>query len=130
MRILVIEDDEQCLESLALAFGFYWPGSNLLSAHRGAEGMELLKTEGPDIIVLDLGLPDIAGFELLKQIRTISTTPVVILSARNEEATIKKGLQLGANDYVTKPFNPRNLITRLQEIAPDKPGQDTISIVP
>lgn len=116
MRILVIEDDEQCLESLAHAFGFYWPGSDILSAHRGAEGMELLQKDEPDVIILDLGLPDIAGFDLLQNIRAISTTPVVILSARNEEATILKGLQLGANDYVTKPFNPRNLITRLQEI--------------
>ena len=78
--------------------------------------MELAKTEFPDIITLDLGLPDIDGFEVLRQIRSFSNVPVVILTARGEEKDRIKGLELGADDYIVEPFSPSELIARLKAL--------------
>ena len=116
MKILVIEDDTECLESIALAFRIYLPETEVITAYRGLKGVELVKINMPDAVILGLGLPDIGGFEVLEKIRTFSDTPVIILTARMEEEDRTRGMALGADDYMRKPFKPQQLLTRVREI--------------
>ena len=114
MKVLVIEDDHGVREAIFLAFQINWPEAQLVSTHLGQTGMEMVKGEAPDVVILDLGLPDMDGFEVLEQIRLFSSVPILILTVRGEKADIDKGLELGANDYVVKPFKPLQLLSRVQ----------------
>lgn len=113
MRMLVIEDDPQIVESISLALQIRWPKSQLVSTHLGQKGIELAASNNIDIIILDLGLPDISGFEALKQIRLTSSAPIIILTAKPEEADIVKGLEWGADDYIVKPCGQMELLARI-----------------
>jgi len=104
MKILIIEDDSEIVEVVSLAFQMRWPDVELIYTHLGEKGPELVESEHPDAVILDLGLPDINGFEVLKQIRGFSEVPVLILTVRGDEADIVKGLEWGADDYMIKPF--------------------------
>jgi two-component system response regulator VicR len=114
VKVLVIEDDKDIVEAISLAFQIRWPEAKLVSTHLGEKGIELVETESPDIIILDLGLPDISGFEVLKRIRLFSSIPVIILTVRSEEPDIVKGLEWGADDYMVKPFRQLELLSRVQ----------------
>ncbi|HEY51408.1 MAG TPA: response regulator transcription factor [Dehalococcoidia bacterium] len=114
MRILIIEDDQSIVEAISLALQIIWPDAGLLSTHLGEKGIELLQSENPDVIILDLGLPDISGFEVLKRIRLFSEVPILILTVRSDEADIVKGLEWGADDYVIKPFRQMELLSRIK----------------
>ena len=114
MKVLIIEDDAQIVETVSLAFSMRWPEARLLSTHLGKRGVELVESEAPDIIILDLGLPDIDGFKVLKQIRLFSDIPIIILTVRAEEKDIVKGLEWGADDYMTKPFGQLELLARVK----------------
>lgn len=116
MKIVVIEDATDIVEVVSLCFELRWPGSNILSSAEGKRGLELIERENPDMVILDLGLPDIDGFEVLKDIRRFSNVPVIILTARTEEAAIVRGLELGADDYITKPFSHIELLARVQSM--------------
>ena len=116
MKIVIIEDAADIVEAVSLCFELRWPGSDILSSAEGKRGLELIERESPDIVILDLGLPDIDGFEVLKDIRRFSNVPVVILTARTAEADIVRGLELGADDYITKPFSHIELLARVQSI--------------
>ncbi len=116
MKVLVIEDDEDVVDTVTLAFQVGWPGVELVSAHEGKKGVELVGSESPDITILDLGLPDINGFEVLRQIRSFSDVPIIILTVMTEEDDIIKGLEWGADDYVTKPFRKMELLARIKTI--------------
>lgn len=113
-RVLLIEDDQEIIDSISLAFEKDWPEAELIATRMGEEGVELVETGDIDIIILDLGLPDIDGFDVLKQIRLFSSVPIVIVTVRGEESDITKGLLLGADDYVTKPFRKKELLARMQ----------------
>jgi len=113
MKVLIIEDDPTVVETVSLLFNIRWPGVELDSAGMGGEGIEKARAVPYDVVILDLGLPDIDGFDVLKQIRAFSQVPVVILTARVSEEVKERAMSLGANDYITKPFN-RDLITRLK----------------
>ncbi len=112
MKVLIIEDDPEIIEAVSLAFRMRWSEVRLLSTHRGNEGVTLVESESPDIVILDLGLPDISGFEVLKQVRQFSTVPVIILTVRAEESDVVKGLEWGADDYIIKPFRQMELLAR------------------
>jgi len=114
MKALIIEDDSQIVEAISLAFRIRWPEAELVSSHLGAKGVELVKNDDPDIVILDLGLPDINGFEVLQQIRAFSHIPIIILTVSREESSIVKGLELGADDYVVKPFKQLELLARIK----------------
>ena len=114
MKVLIIEDDRDIVEAISLAFQIRWPEAHVISTHLGERGVELVEKESPDIVILDLGLPDISGYEVLKQIRLFSSIPVIILTARAEESDIVKGLELGADDYIVKPFKQLELLSRVQ----------------
>ena len=114
MKILVIEDSPEIVDTLSLTFELRWPEATLISTDKGAEGIELAETESPDIIILDVNLPDIGGFEILKQIRLFSDVPIIILTVRGEEVDKVRGLETGADDYITKPFSPLDLLARVK----------------
>jgi DNA-binding response OmpR family regulator len=121
MKALVIEDDPEIVESISLTFQIYWPEAQLVSTHMGREGRELAESEAPDIIILDLELPDMSGFEVLKQIRPFSSVPIIVLTARAEEEDIVKGLESGADDYMLKPCGQLELLARVRARVRDKP---------
>jgi two-component system response regulator VicR len=112
-KIIVIEDSENMVETITLALQVRWPDVKVVSTGLGRDGIELVKNEKPEVIILDLGLPDINGYEVLKSLRLFCDTPVIILTARKDEEDIIKGLELGANDYIVKPFRQMELLSRV-----------------
>lgn len=116
MKVLIIEDDQGIVESLTICFELMWDGSTVISAFAGEKGIELTRAESPDVIILDLGLPDMGGFVVLRHIRSFSNVPIIILTARTEETDRVKGLELGADDYITKPFTPADFLTRVKSV--------------
>jgi DNA-binding response OmpR family regulator len=113
-KVLVIEDNPQIVNSISLALEAEWPHAALLSTRMGEEGVDLVGTEHPDVVILDLGLPDRDGLDVLQEIRLFSSVPVVVLTVRQEEQDITRALGLGANDYITKPFKMKELLARLK----------------
>lgn len=111
-RILVIDDEPQIRRFLAISLRAQ--GYQVSEAATGAEGLESLATRGADVVVLDLGLPDLDGIEVLQDLRAWSSVPVMVLSVRANEAQKVAALDAGANDYVTKPFGVQELSARLR----------------
>ena len=116
MKILVIEDDSEIVETISLLLEMRWEGADLISTASGQKGIDLVRTESPDAVILDLGLPDISGFQVLEQVRAFSDVPLLILTVRGEETMKVRGLENGADDYVIKPFSPTELLARLKAI--------------
>jgi len=116
LKALIIENSPDIVEIVSLCFELRWPGVKIISAAEGAKGLTLTKTESPDVIILDLGLPDMDGLEVLKDIRSFSNVAVVILTARDDEMDKVRGLELGADDYITKPFGHMELLARIQAV--------------
>ncbi len=116
MKVLIIEDDMDIVEAISLAFQIRWPEAQVVSTHLGEKGIEMVETEAPDIAILDLGLPDISGFDVLKGVRLFSNVPLIILTVRAEEADIIKGLEWGADDYIVKPFRQLELLARVKSL--------------
>ena len=116
MKILIVEDDPATAEAVGLAFELRWPASEIVTTASGAAAINLVEEVAPDLVVLDLGLPDIDGLKVLPQIRAFSSVPVVILTARDDRTSIVKGLELGADDYIVKPFEPLELLSRAKAI--------------
>jgi len=116
MKVLIIEDDPGVVEAVTLAFELRWPDVTVISTAQGENGVELVGTDFPDVVVLDIGLPDISGFEALQQIRSFSDVPVIILTVKMDEMDKVKGLELGADDYMTKPFSHLELLGRVKAV--------------
>ena len=116
MKVLLIEDNTEIIDIVSITLKLRWPEVALVSSFLGKEGIELVKKDLPDIVVLDLGLPDIDGFQVLQSIREFSDVPVVILSVRGEETDKIRGLELGADDYIVKPFSAGELLARLRAL--------------
>ncbi|MBI4596310.1 MAG: response regulator, partial [Candidatus Tectomicrobia bacterium] len=104
MRILLIEDDPSIVDTISLVFELSWPEVKLAHSATGTAGIAEVGKDPPDLVVLDLGLPDMDGIAALERIRQFSYVPVVILTARTQNDSIIKGLEAGADDYITKPF--------------------------
>lgn len=111
-KILIIEDDNKIVNFVSMALKA--KGYTVLMAKNGNQGILSFCTENPDIILLDLGLPDIDGIEIIKQIRNVSDIPIIIVSAREQDNDKIEALDLGANDYVTKPFSMGELLARIR----------------
>ena len=116
MNILVIEDDLEIFEVVSLSLDMRWPDANVMNAATGELGLQLARTEEPDIVILDIGLPDIDGFEVCSRIRDFSDVPIVMLTVRDNREDVIKGLELGADDYIVKPFKPEELLARINAI--------------
>lgn len=111
-KVLVIDDERQIRRALQLALS--GSGYAVQTAANGAEGLETLNTNLPDIVLLDLGLPDIDGLEMCRRIRAQSVVPIIVLSVRGEEQIKVAAFDLGADDYLTKPFGMDELLARIR----------------
>jgi two-component system response regulator VicR len=114
LSILFVEDDDTI--AMGVEYSLKQDGFKVSLAYRLEEARDLLKRQPFDLVLLDLGLPDGSGYALCKEIRAAGDTPIIILSARDEEASIVLGLDLGADDYLTKPFRLRELISRMKAV--------------
>lgn len=114
LHILIIEDEPAIAETLVYACG----EASMEATHclLGGDALNKLATENFDFVILDIGLPDMTGFDVCKHIRTTSNIPVLFLTARNHEIDRIVGLEIGADDYVTKPFSPREVVARIKAI--------------
>jgi DNA-binding response OmpR family regulator len=113
-RILVVDDEERILNFLTTKLKA--SGYEVITAPNGVKGLEQVHSQEPDLVVLDLLMPKMDGLEMLKQLRTFSPLPVIILTAKGADNDRIKGLQLGADDYLPKPFNPDELVARIEAI--------------
>ena len=111
-KILVVEDEKAISD--ILAFNLQREGYDTIAAYDGAEGLRCALEEAPDLILLDVMLPKMDGFEVCRQVREQKDTPIIMLTAREEEADKVTGLELGADDYITKPFSMRELMARVK----------------
>ena len=128
-RVLVVDDDPEIVR-LVRAY-LEQAGFGVLAAHDGKKAMQMARNEKPDLVVLDLMLPEMDGWDVCRALRKESDVPVIMLTARVEETDKLVGLELGADDYVTKPFSPRELVARVRSVlrraqgVPSKPEQIT-----
>jgi DNA-binding response OmpR family regulator len=113
-RVLVVDDEQRILHFLSSKLRA--SGYEVLTASNGIEALEQVQAQEPDLVVLDVLMPRKDGFETLKELRTFSPVPVIILSARGADADKVKGLDLGADDYLAKPFSPDELIARIEAV--------------
>jgi DNA-binding response OmpR family regulator len=123
MEVLVVEDDPRISE--VLQYALKAEGYAVLTSQRGREAIEVARRSSPGLIVLDVGLPDIDGFEVCRSLRTFSDVPVIFLTSRSDEIDRVVGLEIGGDDYVVKPFSPRELLARIKAIRRrnDRPAQ-------
>ncbi len=113
-RVLVVDDEQRILNFLSSKLRA--SGYEVLTAGNGMEALEQVQAQEPDLVVLDVMMPKMDGFETLKELRSFSSVPVIILSAKGSNADKVKGLDLGADDYLAKPFSPDELIARIEAV--------------
>jgi two-component system KDP operon response regulator KdpE len=113
-RILVVDDEPRMIHFIRL--NLEHDGFEVYEAPSGSLALEQLRDQMPDLILLDIMMPDLDGFETLRLIRDLSSVPVIMLTAKGEEEDKVRGLELGADDYITKPFSPRELVSRVRAV--------------
>ncbi len=113
-RILVVDDEKGLVKLIRL--NLEHDGFEVFEANNGTQAMDRLRAVLPDLVLLDVMMPDMDGFQVLRMIREVGTTPVIMLTAKGEENDKVRGLELGADDYVTKPFSPRELTSRIRAV--------------
>ena len=116
MNILVVDDEQEFIKILTVAFQVYRPGYTLIAAHNGTEALAKAKVEDPDLVVLDVMMPDIDGFEVCRRLRACGDVPIILLTAKDREEDVVHGFELGADDYITKPFSYRTLMARIDAL--------------
>ena len=116
LKILVVDDDPQVCEVAAVSLQMRWPDAAVFIAATGSEGIDLAGREVPDVIILDIGLPDMSGFEVCRRLRDLIVAPVLILTVQDAETDKVRGLDLGADDYITKPFDQLELLARVNAV--------------
>ncbi len=130
-RILVVDDEPRMTRFIRL--NLEHDGFEVTDAASGTQTLEKLRDALPDLILLDVMMPDLDGFETLRLVREISTVPVIMLTAKGEEDDRVRGLELGADDYITKPFSPRELVSRVRAVlrrteTPGTPVHEVIEV--
>ncbi len=113
-KILIVDDEKNIVE--LIKFHLKKENYRVIEAYKGKDAIDLFKKEKPDLIILDVMLPDMGGFEVCKNIRKESKVPIIMLTAKGEEIDKILGFELGADDYITKPFSPRELLARIKAI--------------
>ena len=113
-RILVVDDEERMVRFIRL--NLEHDGFEVLVAFNGRQALDRVREDLPDLVLLDVMMPDMDGFEVLRMLREFSDVPVIMLTARSMEEDIVHGLELGADDYITKPFSPRVLVSRVRAV--------------
>lgn len=114
MKVLIVDDDLVLAD--VLSFTLRRAGFDTLLAHDGQTALERWRAEEPDLVILDLKLPKIDGLNVCLQIRSEATTPIIMLTVRGEDEDVVQGLEIGADDYITKPFSPTQLVARTQAV--------------
>src|SRR6266487_1910713 len=114
MKVLVVDDDVDLLD--LTTYALRREGYSVFAAVDGQQALHRWESENPDIVLLDVNLPKLNGFEVCRRIRHESETPIIMLTARDEEEDIVRGLQLGADDYVVKPFSAKQLTARMKAV--------------
>ena len=115
MKTILVVDDEPKITQLVRDY-LERAGFGVTVAHEGRRALSLAKTEKPDMVILDLGLPQLDGLDFTREFRKVSNVPIIMLTARSEESDKLIGLELGADDYVTKPFSPKELVARVRVV--------------
>lgn len=113
-RILVVDDEERMVRFIRL--NLEHDGFRVVTAYNGTQAINKVRSDLPDMVLLDVMMPDIDGFEVLRIIREVSSVPVLMLTAKGDEDDRVRGLELGADDYITKPFSPRELVSRVRAV--------------
>jgi len=113
-RVLVVDDEERMVRFIRM--NLEHDGFQVSEAFNGKQAIQRLRDVNPDLILLDVMMPDLDGFDVLEMIREISSVPVIMLTAKGEEDDRVRGLELGADDYVSKPFSPRELVSRVKAV--------------
>jgi two-component system KDP operon response regulator KdpE len=116
MKVLVVDDAPEVMESISLGLSLHWRDVEVLGATDGEQALDVVEQQRPDLVLLDIGLPRKDGYTVLKEIRAFSDVPVIMLTARDDAMDKVKGLELGADDYVTKPFNHLELLARMKAV--------------
>lgn len=116
MKALIIEDSADVAEAVSLCLQLRWQQVVPSVVTEGIRGVEILQSESFDIVILDINLPDIDGFEVLNRIRSFSNVPIIIVTVRGKEEDQARGLEMGADDYIVKPFRPRDLVARVSAV--------------
>jgi len=113
-KILVVDDEERMVRFIHL--NLEHDGFRVIEAFNGNQAINKARSNLPDLVLLDVMMPDLDGFEVLRVLREVSTVPVIMLTAKGEEEDRVRGLELGADDYITKPFSPRELVSRVRAV--------------
>jgi DNA-binding response OmpR family regulator len=116
LKVMIIEDNAEVVEAVSLCLQIRWPDADISYAYGGLTGVQMVEAQEYDILILDINLPGINGFEVLRRIRSFSMVPVIILTVRGWEEDQVEGLELGADDYIVKPFRPRELVSRVNSV--------------
>jgi DNA-binding response OmpR family regulator len=116
MKVLVVDEEPDVRKLVTMSFHMQQPGWEVIGAEDGTQALEMIERERPDVVLLDVGLPEMDGFEVLKAIRLFSDVPVIMLTVRDDELSKVQGLELGADDYVTKPFSHLELVARVRAV--------------
>lgn len=116
MKILVVDDAAEVLEAVTVSFSLQWRETEVIGADNGETALDLIEQEHPDVVLLDIAMPGMNGFDVLRDLRAFSDVPVIMLTARDETLDKVKGLELGADDYVTKPFDHLELMARVKAL--------------
>lgn len=116
MKVLIVDDDPDIIEVVTLTFTMQWQDCAVLTANTGAAGLDMVEREQPDVVLLDVLLPDVDGFEVCRRVRQFSDVPLLMISARDTEMDKVKGLEMGADDYITKPFGHLELMARVRAV--------------
>ena len=116
MRLLLVDDDPEIRASVRLGFELQWREVEIAEAATGTDALRAVEDERPDLVLLDVGLPDLDGYAVLRQIRAFSAVPVIMLTARDEPIDRVRGLEAGADDYLGKPFDHLELMARVRAV--------------
>ena len=116
IKALLVTDSKEIRQNICLSLRVRWPYVNVVTAASGRKGVDLVQTEQPDVVLLDLDLPDMDGFEMLSEVRLFSEVPIIILSARGDVMDNIRALEMGADDWITKPFNPLEFLAKVNAL--------------
>ena len=116
MKVLVVDDAAEVIEAVTVSFTLQWRETEVIGADSGEVALDLVEQEHPDVVLLDIAMPGMNGFEVLREIRAFSDVPVIMLTAKDDVLDKVKGLELGADDYVTKPFDHLELLARVKAL--------------
>jgi two-component system KDP operon response regulator KdpE len=116
MKVLVVDDAAEVIEAVTISFTLQWRETEVIGADNGEAALDLIEQEHPDVVLLDIAMPGMNGFEVLREIRAFSDVPVIMLTAKDDVLDKVKGLELGADDYITKPFDHLELLARVKAL--------------